>query len=358
MVQARPCLARVALLFWSTSALTSLPRGIAPFERGQTSGADVAKQIRARAEAAVTRAVRGGVRLCELEFPPLLGDKTQFDDFDNVQVLNANQDWTIEFALPWSERLGKRCWVILPDRKEVEVARQAWPGKVYQRATLASLAAAIAHAAPAGGAGGAETPLTLGFVGALTGLLGSAADKAVFGDKEAEEAWAPACDPAQLVFVVQPGEGGPIEDWLNVEKLYEATVGSAPASPPARAAGADDAEEDGADEEGEGPPALVIVNGAIDKLRNGFYPPIFFRELGDCVQRFYSRVEPVYYLKPVIGGGVGGWLHRVYPEPWQIILQTPDDGDVLVAALDDRPTYLDALAMIQSAARDLKAKAK
>ena len=57
-------------------------------------------------------------------------------------------------------------------------------------------------------------------------------------------------------------------------------------------------------------------------------------------------------------GGVGGWLHRVYPEPWQIILQTPDDGDVLVAALDDRPTYLDALAMIQSAARDLKAKAK
>ena len=43
MVQARPCLARVALLFWSTSALTSLPRGIAPFERGQTSGADVAK---------------------------------------------------------------------------------------------------------------------------------------------------------------------------------------------------------------------------------------------------------------------------------------------------------------------------
>ena len=60
-----------------------------------------------------------------LEFPPLLGDKTQFDDFDNVQVLNANQDWTIEFALPWSERLGKRCWVILPDRKEGEVARQA-----------------------------------------------------------------------------------------------------------------------------------------------------------------------------------------------------------------------------------------
>ena len=353
MVQARPCLARVALLFWSTSALTSLPRGIAPFERGQTSGADVAKQIRARAEAASTRAVRGGVRLCELEFPPLLGDKTQFDDFSNVEVLNANQDWTIEFALPWSERLGKRCWVILPDRKEVEVARQAWPGKVYQRATLASLAAAIAHAAPAGGGrrGDAAHARVCRRATACSARRRTRRCPATRRPRRRP----PACDPAQLVFVVQPGEGGPIEDWLNARSCTRRRSGAA-REPAGR--GADDAEEDGAVEEGEGPPALVIVNGAIDKLRNGFYPPIFFRELGDCVQRFYSRVEPVYYLKPVIGGGVGGWLHRVYPEPWQIILQTPDDGDVLVAALDDRPTYLDALAMIQSAARDLKAKAK
>jgi hypothetical protein len=47
-----------------------------------------------------------------------------YEDFDNVQVLDANQDWTVEFALPFSGRLDKRCWVVFPDRKEVRRARR------------------------------------------------------------------------------------------------------------------------------------------------------------------------------------------------------------------------------------------
>ena len=41
------------VLISACSALTSLPRNIAPFERGRSSRADIAGQIRSRAEAAV-----------------------------------------------------------------------------------------------------------------------------------------------------------------------------------------------------------------------------------------------------------------------------------------------------------------
>ena len=103
---------------------------------------------------------------------------------------------------------GAQCWVVFPDRKEVELARDAWPGKVYQRASVASLAATLAHAAP----GEASSSGTyFGAVQKLTSLFGDKADKAVFGDRAAEEAWSLECDPAQLILCVQPGEGGPLE---------------------------------------------------------------------------------------------------------------------------------------------------
>ena len=34
----------------------------------------------------------------EVEFPPLLETKTQFDDFTNVEVLDANRDFCMQLA--------------------------------------------------------------------------------------------------------------------------------------------------------------------------------------------------------------------------------------------------------------------
>jgi hypothetical protein len=42
-----------------------------------------------------------GRELLEVEFPPLLGgekSKSQFDDFDNIQELDRNKDWTMLLA--------------------------------------------------------------------------------------------------------------------------------------------------------------------------------------------------------------------------------------------------------------------
>ena len=59
---------------------------------------------------------------------------------------------------------------------------------------------------------------------------------------------------------------------------------------------------------------MVIVNGALDKVRDGYYPGIFFPKLAATVDRFYKKFESVFYLKPISDKGVYGWLYRVYPE--------------------------------------------
>ena len=67
---------------------------------------------------------------------------------------------------------------------------------------------------------------------------------------------------------------------------------------------------------------MVIVNGALDKVRDGYYPAVFFPKLAATVDRFYKRFDSAFYLKPITDKGIYGWLFRVYGEPWQIYLQT------------------------------------
>ena len=104
--------------------------------------------------------------------------------------------------------------------------------------------------------------------------------------------------PANLWLVVQPGNGGPVEDWVNCEKMSVAR----PDTP------------------------VVIINGALDKVRGGFYPAVFFPKLAKTVDRFYNKFESVFYVKPLSDKGVYGWLYRVYPEPWQVVWEDVKPG--------------------------------
>ena len=67
--------------------------------------------------------------------------------------------------------------------------------------------------------------------------------------------------PATLWLVIQPGNGGPVEDWVNVEKMSNAQPNT----------------------------RIVVINGALDKVRSGFYPAIFFPKLAQTVDRFYNK---------------------------------------------------------------------
>ena len=89
-------------VFGSTkNGLTDLPKDISPFEKSSAKKRDVQGDIRKLAEAALTQGLQDGKLQMEIECPPVIGvdqSKTQFDDFDNIQELDRNKDWTMLLA--------------------------------------------------------------------------------------------------------------------------------------------------------------------------------------------------------------------------------------------------------------------
>ena len=201
--------------------------------------------------------------------------------------------------------LDGELWLAFPDRKELELAREEWPGAAYAKATLTTLEDAAEVLS-----GSSDQAWGAAFARAAEGLLGTSN----LGAKP-ETTTAPA---PRVVVAVQPGDGGPLEDWLNLERCQPS---------------------DG---------LLVSVNGAFDKLRGGFYPRPLFPKLAECVDRFVVDAEALVVLKNVADKGRAGWLFRVYPEPWQLFAQGKE-ASLLLETYHDRPAYKDCVATLLKA---------
>jgi hypothetical protein len=276
------------------ASLSPLPPGLNEFTRLSGRGG-VLSAIRRSVAAATGRALADGQELLEIEFPPLLETKTQFDDFSNVEVLDANRDFAVQLAVEPEVRAAAAdasLWVCFADQGEAELAIEAWPGAMYGAATQTYITAAVR-------AVGQEPLMPMG-----SGALSAAnALSSLFGG--APPPPPPAPPPPALQLIVQPGDGGPMEDWLNLEFLQQ-----------------------------EGVP-MVCLNGALDKVTSGYYSNFLNPKLGECAERFFSRFEQVYYLKPI--GSGRGWLYRVYPEPWQCVCGAPAWQPARAAAARLRP---------------------
>lgn len=223
-----------------------------------------------------------------MEFPPLIGgsqSKSQFDDFDNVQELNQNRDWCIQL-LPL---LKKNVWFILPDLKECELAKEEWTGRRYRDAAVWTSIEAVTkqyanddYSKPWGATIASQFNKALGSEGKGAGLLGN------------ENSLDSLEESPDYHLICQPGNGGPVEDWINCEQIHTQCDNPNVVS--------------------------IIVNGALDKVRDGYYPGVFFPKLAATVNRFYDKFESVFYLKPISDKGLYGWLYRVYPEVRQMPL--------------------------------------
>ena len=265
----------------------------------------------------------------EIEFPPLLGgdkSKTQFDDFDNVQELNKNQDWCVQLA----PLLGiQRIWLILPDLKECELAKEKWTGQLYRQAAVFTCLEEVTQFYSGEGY---KKPWGATFAAGMNSLLGGGgdgSDAGLLGDKGALDSLADS-SPSNLHMVCQPGNGGPVEDWVNVETLHKAAGGKVP---------------------------TMVVNGALDKVRDGYYAPFIFPRLA-ATMPFYKAFESIFYLKPISDKGIYGWVYRVYPEPWQVVLQSPSKDkngnikveDIVALTTDTKPSYDQAVKALLSTA--------
>lgn len=293
-IRAVALLAAAVHVAGSTTRLATLPPDVNPFVRSRVASRAALQHVASDVADAVKRALADGVQLLEVEFPPLLGAKTQFDDFSNIEVLDANRDFALELVPRLG--MGSELWVCLLDEKERELALEAYPGAAYQSATLLSLEAAAKACSGRAAATWLES--------AIGGMMGK-------GETDAAAGAAAAADKAACRLVVQPCEEGRVNDWLNMELL---------------ATGA-----------GEGIP-IICQNGYLDKQRSGYYARWQFPEIGRCYDDFLSGFDAVYYLRPLQSKGRVGWLLRTYGQPWQLFSQERDEARQL-AEYDTRPSF-------------------
>jgi hypothetical protein len=228
-----------------------------------------------------------------------------------------------------------KTWLIFPDLKECELAKKEWAGNRYQEATFTTIEAVTNFVSngPSGNEGVSyDAPWGSSLMSGLSKVLGGdKGDAGLLGDQASLD---PLIDgqnsPANLWLVIQPGNGGPVEDWVNCEKMHNMQDTN-----------------------------LVIINGALDKVRGGFYPAVFFPKLAATVDRFYNKFESVFYLKPFSDKGVYGWLYRVYPEPWQVVYEKVTPGKdgaaeveyITVKSLENKPSYADVVNMLVQASQ-------
>ena len=282
----------------NNARLSDLPQGISPFEKSK--GLDIGGDFRRRALQSLQRALRDGIPLMEIEFPPnLLTGKSSFDDFDNIQELDLNRDWCVEL-LPQIDQ-QENVWFLLPDRKECQLAKEVWTGSKYRSAAVFTTIEQVTkyHSEQAAAASndndddknssGYAKPWGATFADAFGGIMGDNTDTQLQRRSGA--------GGKLLHLVCQPGNGGPVEDWINCERLHT-TANNNNNNNAAEAEAA----------------STLVVNGALDKVRDGYYPAFFFPQLAATVDRFYRKFESIFYLKPIADKGVYGWLYRSYPE--------------------------------------------
>ena len=220
--------------------LSPLPKGISPFEKSVSKSIDIQGNFRKLAQPALEKAIQDGCTQLEIEFPPLAGgdkSKSQFDDFDNISELNANRDWCVQLIPSLQSRLssptlGKlaNTWFILPDDKECELTKQEWTGQRYQSAAQFTSIRAACTAVAGQEQAKAWGSTLASAVNKLQGGDGILADSSTLDDLDLSS--------TRLNLVCQPGNGGPVEDWINVKQLHESS---------------------------NPPQPTCIVNGALDK---------------------------------------------------------------------------------------------
>lgn len=319
-----------------SSKLSKLPTGISPFEKDLSKSLDIQGMIRTTACKAIDIALNNdNINLIEIDFPSLIGgylSKTQFDDYDNVQELNANRDWCIQITpiIQKTIKSSTSIWFILPDDKEVELAKDTWKGQIYTKSckmtsirAVCELLLSRSNDSTYRKTWGSSIASTMNKFMGGDGILGdsNSLDKTL------------SITENRINLFCQPGNGGPVEDWINVRAIHE--TNSEQIQP------------------------TIVVNGSLDKVRDGYYPSIFFPALSKTIS-FYKQFTFVYCLKPITYQNLYGWLYRVYPEPYQVILQRTivkndriEVKETIALVSNDRPTYQEIINALTNTAKTL-----
>jgi len=87
---------------------------------------------------------------------------------------------------------------------------------------------------------------------------------------------------------------------------------------------------------------VIVINGNLDRLRNGYYPSLFYPALTAVSKSYYAYAQQALFLSPVAVGGnrLGAWLAKTASGPWELFVKSKDkrgDFDLLSTSETEPP---------------------
>jgi hypothetical protein len=237
----------------------------------------------------VLKALEDGKTLIEVEFPTASLSSVA-GDAEGANEMNFSLAFLRQFCRAFQDR-ASTTRIFFPDAKELEVARQG---------TSVDPNAADAWSTDPQFA---QTRFQLDFLTRPNGLLDIGIN--IGGSNPSENVQ----DSDELFIMAYPSFDP--REMMAVDRLWRASA------------------------KDSGRP-IVLFNAEIDRIRSGYYPPLFYPGIGRLAKELIPLIEPAYYLHNFKGRG-GGALFRAYPGPWQVYFRSPDQM-ILVHEQDDMPS--------------------
>jgi hypothetical protein len=293
-----------------------------------------------QAQLAAERALRDGRRLLEIDFPPV-SITSVAGDGDGQREMNDNLRHLRRFlGAPTFRDRAARVRVLFGDPSEAAVA--------VSGSTLDPAAgrARTDPAFPRNVAG--EPPFQIGYLtrpNALWSLTGVNFD-----------GWSASAQvaPSDEVLVVAYPTFNAKEELGSAREVYEAKVeigsSSTTGGPGAAGSGSggETASSSSSSSSSSSPPgrAMIVFNGELEKLREGYYPPFFYRDLAKIATEWLPRMEVAYSVRNFRGSRPAA-LVRSYPGLWTLYRRDPmaEEGG------DDEAGAASAVAVWASARR-------
>ena len=242
-----------------------------------------------QAQNASTIALNNGAKLLEVDIPAVSLSSVS-GDADGTNEMNYSCQHLRQFCRMFQDE-AVTTRIFFPDSKELEVARQ---GTVTD-----PNAGSWASSAVFG-----STKFKLDYLSTPNGLLDLGIS---FGKADV----AGRVQSSDKVFVIAYPHFDPRE-MIAVEELYQKSA-----------------------KESERP--IIVFNGELDRIRSGYYPPLFYPKIGQLAKTFIPKFETVYYIHNFKGAG-GGVLFRAYPEDWQVLCRNSMGATQLVHTQQEMPT--------------------
>lgn len=217
--------------------------------------------------------INNNITKIEISFPEIIKN-----DISVIESLNLNRAFVLEYIKSFTS-YGKNLWVVFPDNKELKLALDKWDNNNNNNNNK--------------GDKNVEDTFTITSLSVASKILNTNNNDKNNEDSGLSLQLLNQNNQPEVLVIVNPGFN--VNEWIDLANLNTNAI-------------------------------VIVINGNLDRLRNGYYPSIFYPTLTKVTNTYYRSFIQAFFIQNIAVNGdrYGGWLIRNYPHKWMIVIKNKD----------------------------------